>query len=405
MNPATSSFSVVSPAPGPIPVPEFAFTREFELLLACCLELSSTELVEHIRTKASQRFDWDEMLRLAEHHRLVPRLYSQLSAVDVVPSKFREALRIRYQTNARQALWLTSELIRIVAYFNSHGIEVLPYKGPTLAEILYADVTMRQFGDLDLLVHATDVTKAKMAPLDLGYTNNIQFTRREEQAHLASDYEYTFDSALGRNLVELKWQILPRFYSASFDVDAMFDKAMPQNVGGHSIGTLCAEDLLLVLSVHAAKHAWVQLSLLCDIAQLAKQPLDWSAIKKQSKELGIERIVAVNFVLIHKLLGSPLPEMVQKSVRSDQAIEIVADEIMPIILEGTEYNTESIRYFRLMIKVRERKQDRVRLLWRLAFTSTAGEWSAIRLPAWMFPLYRLVRMWRLAGKLFDPGIR
>jgi hypothetical protein len=404
MNAAASSLPVHSPAvaPGPVPVPELIFSPEFELLIACCSEISNRDRAQRVRSIVPSVFDWDEMLRRVEHHRLVPQVYEQLSDCDIVPPKFLEALRERYQTNARQALWFTSELIRIVRDLESRGIAVLAYKGPTLAETLYADVTMRQFGDLDLLVHAADVPKAKVALEDLGYKNNLHFTDREERAYLAAGYEYTFNSALGRNLVELKWQILPRFYSINFNVDAMFRRPANLIVAGHSLRTLGAEDLLLVLCVHAAKHAWLQLSWLCEITQLAKHSLDWGAIEEQNKRLGVERIVAMNFLLAHKLLGAPLPEMVEKSVRNDRAIEIRAGEIMSIILEETEFNPESICYFGLMIRIRERSQDGVKFLWRLAFTSTAGEWSAIRLPGRMFPFYRWVRMWRLAGKLFGP---
>jgi putative nucleotidyltransferase-like protein len=399
MNAAASSFPASSPVPGPIPVPELAVTAEFELLLACCSDLSHAERERRVRAKISEGLLWDEVLSLAEHHRLIPRVYEQLSANAGVLPKSLEAMRSRYQTNAWQALWFTSELIRIVTRFEDRGIEVLSYKGPALAQTLYADVTMRQFGDLDFLVHTTDVPRAKAASLELGYTINIQLTEREERAHLASGYEYTFNSPLGRNVVELKWQILPRFYSVNFDMNAIFRRAATVTLGGRSLRTLGPEDLLLVLCVHAAKHGWSQLSWLCDIAQLAKQMLDWSAIEEQSKYLGIERIVAVNFLLANKLIGSPIPETVQKSTRNDRAIEPLAVEITPMILESKECNTESFRYFRLMMRMRERWQDRARFLWRLAFTTTAGEWSTIRLPARLFPFYRLVRMWRLAGKL------
>jgi hypothetical protein len=407
MNAAASSLPEQYPASvsRPVLVPEPIFSAEFELLIACCSGNPKRDQAQRIQSIVSGGFDWDKMLRLAEYHRLVPQVYEKVYDQAAVPSEFLESLRKCYQTNARQALWFTSEMIRVVRNFESLGIAVLPYKGPTLAASLYDDVTMRQFGDLDLLVKAIDVPKAKTALLDLGYENNLQFTDREERAYLASGYEYIFNSPHGRNLVELKWRILPRFYSVNFDVGAMFRRASTTNISGHSLRTLGAEDLLLVLCVHAAKHAWSQLSWFCDIAQLAKQPLDWSAIEKQSKHLGIKRIVAINFILANKLLGSPLPEMAQKTVRNDPTIGILATEIMPIILGNTEFNTESIRYFRLMMKARERWQDRVRLLWRLAFTSTVGEWSAIRLPARLFPLYRLVRMWRLAGKLFGTGIR
>jgi hypothetical protein len=403
MNAAASSFPEESPVsvPGPVPVPKLSFSPEFELLIACCSEISNRERAQRVRSIVSGGLHWDKMLQLVEHHRLVPQAYEQLSSHDGAPPAFLEALRKRYQTNARQALWLTSELIRIVRDFESRGIAVLPYKGPALAESLYADVTMRQFGDLDLMVHPADVSKAKAALGEMGYKNNFHFTDREERAYLASGYEYTFDSAQGRNMVELKWQILPRFYSINFDVDAMFHRAANLIVAGHSLRTLGTEDLLLVLCVHAAKHAWVQLSWLCEITQLAKQSLDWGAIAAQSKKLGVERIVAMNFLLAHQLLSAPLLEIVKKCARNDRAIEKLAGEIIQSILKGKEFNPESSRYFRLMIKIRERWQDRMRFLWRLAFTSTSGEWSAIRLPARMFPLYRLVRMWRLTVKPFS----
>ncbi|HEX4424593.1 MAG TPA: nucleotidyltransferase family protein, partial [Terriglobales bacterium] len=304
MNAAASSFLEVSPAPVPVPVPTAAETPEFELLLASCSDISDADLEQCLRTNISQGLHWDELLRLAEHHRLIPRAYARLSAIAGVPPEFLRALRSRYQTHARQALWFTSELINIVAHFEDRGIEVLSYKGPALAEALYADVTMRQFGDLDLLVRPIDVPRAKASLLDLGYASSVQFTEREERAHLASGYEYTFDGPLGRNLVELKWQILPRFYTINFDVDAMFRRATTVKLGGRSLRTLCPEDLLLVLCIHAAKHGWSQLSWLCEITKLAQQPLDWSVIEEQSKNLGIERIVAVNFLLAHKLLGT-----------------------------------------------------------------------------------------------------
>ncbi len=399
--PSLGSSFAASSGLGPQPPTERGIIPEFELLLDCCAEMLDNEWTPRIRSIVSGRFDWDKLLRLADCHRLVPRVYAKPSVLEVAPAAFLETLRSRYQANARQALWFTGELIRVVSHLESLGIAVLPYKGPILAHALYADVTQRQFGDLDLLVHPADVPRSKAALLDLGYKGGIQLTEREERAYLKSGYEYTFDSAHGRNLIELKWQILPRFYSVSFDVEAMFNRAASLDMEGYTFRTLCAEDLLLVLCVHAAKHAWSQLSWLCDISQLAKQPLDWNAIGKQSEDLGVERIVAVNFLLAHELLRTPLPERVEKTVARDRTIAGLTSEAMPIMVESAEYNTESIGYFRLMMKLRERWQDRVRFLWRLIFTPSPGEWSMVQLPGPLFPFYRVVRMFRLSARLLD----
>ena len=65
-----------------------------------------------------------------------------------------EALRQQDKANAHRALWLTLELLNIHRHLQTRGLEVLPYKGPVLAETLYGNVAMRQFSDLDLLIRS-----------------------------------------------------------------------------------------------------------------------------------------------------------------------------------------------------------------------------------------------------------
>ncbi len=88
-----------------------------------------------------------------------------------------------------------------------------------LAEILYGNVALRQFSDLDLLIRSRDLPAVKSALAELGYHPALHLTPAAERAYLKSGYEYTFDGAHGRNLIEIKWQVLPRFYSIDFDVE------------------------------------------------------------------------------------------------------------------------------------------------------------------------------------------
>jgi hypothetical protein len=338
------------------------------------------------------------MLALVDHHRVVPQVYGELSAYShLVPAQHLDALRSRYQDNARKTLWFTAELARIVSHLESAGVKALPYKGPVLAQGLYGEVTQRQFGDLDVLILPADVSKAKASLRDLGYKLALELAPEIEAAYLETGYEYSFGSACGQNLLELQWRIVPRFYSIDFDVSDFFDRADEISLGGRSMRTLCPEDLLLALSVHAAKHAWVQLSWLCDIAELARsRHLDWNAIRSEAQRLGIERIVKLNLLLAHRLLGLPLPST---RFKEDPQTAALADEFVSIIRQSADYNTESIPYFRLMMHLRERWQDRARFLWRLALTPSVSEWSTVRLPKPLHPIYRVVRLWRLSKRL------
>ena len=127
------------------------------------------------------------------------------------------------------------ELLNIHRHLAARGLEVLPYKGPSLAETLYGNVALRQFSDLDLLIRRHDVLKVKAALAELGYEPGLQLTQSAEHAYLKSGYECTFDSVQGRNLVEIKWQILPRFYSIGFAVDDFFFQGSCRHGGGTEV--------------------------------------------------------------------------------------------------------------------------------------------------------------------------
>jgi len=374
----------------------------FDLLIACCAGLSGHDRVREILCRS---LDWERMLRLVDHHRVVPQVYGVLAALSpLVPAQLLDALRWRYQENARKALWFTGELQRILRHLDSAGIRALPYKGPVLAKTLYGDVTQRQFSDLDILIRPEDVLKAKAALRALGHSCSPELRQQEEPAYIASGCGYVFHSPARRNLLDLQWRIVPRFYSIDFDVAGFLDRAEEIILGDCTLRTLHPQDLLLVLCVHAAKHVWIQLSWLCDIAQLIKsQPLNWNAIQNEARHLGIERIVTVNLLLAHRLLGAPLPPPIQKALQTDPSATTFDDEIQPIIERSTPYDTEAIPYFRLMMRLRERWRDRVCFLWRLVFTPSVSEWSAVRFPRPLQPLYRLVRLSRLAKRLASAG--
>jgi len=344
---------------------------------------------------------WNLLFELADRHGTQPLLYQSLVDIeDVIPREQISWIEQRYQTNLHKALFLSRELIRIVDHLSALGLAVMPYKGLALAELIYKDIALRQAGDIDLLIHSQDLSHIREAVRELGYSPHLSFSPAEERAYLKSGYEYAFDGAAGPNLLEVQWAIQPRFYSIDFDMPGLFRRALTVSVAGHPMQTPSLEDLLLVLSAHAAKHVWGRLVWLCDIARLISLPtLDWTWIGVQAQALGIARIVRLSIILANRLLGATIPPAAQASLPDDPAALALADEIQTHIASESSYNVESLAYFRLMMRLRERPADRRRFLRRLVFTPGPGEWQAIRFPAPLFPLYRVVRLSRLAARL------
>jgi hypothetical protein len=256
---------------------------------------------------------------------------------------------------------------------------------------------MRDFGDLDFLVRTADVSRAKSALQELGYTLRLTLSPRQQQEYLRIGYEFVFGSATEPNLIELQWQIVPRFYSIATSMESLFNRSVEYEFEEMRVRTLCNEDLMLVLCVHAAKHEWSQLGMVRDIATLARLKLDWQWIMAEARRLGIERIVAVSLELARTLLGLGLPQ----AFAFHPAIldgEALACDIGKRMSRGEERDIESIRYFRSMMNLRERWQDQVRFAWRLVSTPSVGEWQAVSLPDQRFPIYRAVRVMRLAKR-------
>jgi hypothetical protein len=348
--------------------------------------------------------DWIMVLRLAEHHGMLPVLYQSLRELTAnVPPGIVDDLRKSYEHNARRNLKFTAELFRILDSLEAHGIISIPQKGPVLAESIYGDLALRSFSDLDILVSPSDVLRVRTVVQELGYAPTLSLSSLEERAYLATGYEYSFDGPAGRNLLELQWNIVPRFYAVDFDCGELLERAVSANVSGRTVRALCPEDLLLSLCVHAAKHAWIRLCWLRDIAGvLQSQVADWSTIERQAAELGIKRMLEVSLVLAHRLLGADVPDSMREKSQ-DGVVERLCNEVTQRLVAGEEFNPESLAYFWLMLRLRENVRDKLRFAYRLTFTPSLGEWRLVRLPESLFFLYRIVRVARLLARVFRPS--
>ncbi len=383
-----------------LPAPTAPIAPEWNLLLAASSPILPDSDLNRLRLILKHPIDWNTVLRLADQHGTSSLLYQNVARLeDTVPSTVLSELRQKYELNIHKSLFLTRELIRILDCLDPLGIEVITYKGLVMSEVYYGDMALRQSGDMDLFVRKKDVTRIKSAVRDLGYTPRVLIPEDAEADYIASGYECSFDSPAGKNLLELQWTLQPRFYAVNFDMDGLFGRAVNAAVAERCLKTPSSEDLLLILSVHAAKHVWGRLIWLCDISQILKREnLNWDWINSQAYALGIERILHITLLLTNHFLGTPIPEPIEHAVIADKAAQVFAGKIAIAVAAGVTYEEEKLSYFRLMMSLRERRADRLRFIARLTFTPGPGEWGAVRLPRFWFPLYRIVRLARLAAR-------
>ena len=379
---------------------------EWALLLAACSDNPEKDKSDRLRRLLHSPIRWSVLHGLADHHGVLPILtQATVGLEDQVPSEALAALKQSYQANLRRALLLSREFVSIVDKLSQAGLAFMPYKGLALAETVYGDIALRQSGDIDLLIHAADLPRVRELMAELGYLPHQMFSADQEQAYLRSGYECAFDGPAGKNLLEAQWAIQPRFYAIDLEMEGLFRRAVIARIAGVEIRTLGIEDLFVVLTLHAAKHVWGKLIWLCDLARIAAMPtLDWKCIGEQARELGIVRILRVTLRLAEKLLDTPLPAAAHDNLPEDFDAESLAHEIEDYIASDRAFDVESRTYFNLMLRLRERRVDRIRFMSRLVFTPGPSEWAIARLPRILFPLYQFVRITRLGARVVSGRI-
>ena len=380
--------------------------NSFELLCACVSARPAPAQVARIANWNYAGFDWRGFRQLAENHGVLALVAGNLAqhAPDT-PVDIAQSLRSAYAENLRRNLWFAGELTRIMDHFEKRHVRAIPYKGPVLAQSAYGDLGLRSFSDLDLLISPGDFEPAKRALGEIGYHPSQELAPAVERLFLRTGYERSFDGKASKYLVELQWNLLPNLYAvdfqaADFRIEDLLVRAGRVSLGGAEVQCLSGEDSLLVLCLHAAKHLWTRLIWVADIAEsMRASELDCALVARRARAMGIARMMGVSFCLAERLLGAAIPAVAREFVERDSEVTKLGEEYATRLARSATYNFESSEYFRQVWKLRERLSDRCRYLWRLAWTPGPGEIAAVALPEIFFPLYRVVRIGRLLGKL------
>lgn len=374
---------------------------EDQLLLGVARGRMANGQSENVRSLLRADLDWEYLIAAADRHSLLPLLHSRLSAVanEVVPQSVLRRLRDGSQESSARNLFLAGELIKLLDCFNEHGVRAIPFKGPTLAFSAYGDVGMRQFGDLDILVHKQDVVRTKKVLMNRGFNPRPKLTKAQEAALLHFDSAYNFDNGQGV-VVDVHWDFAPRYFSVELDTSQLWNRVAPIKLAGRELLTLADEDLLLILCLHGFTHLWERLGWICDVANLIdrRTALDWDLLLQNAKSSGCRRILSLGLLLASDLLGARVPERVWTALLPDRAVRNLAGKIQPGLFAQPNGSMGFVEGASLHLRMRERKSDRLKSGLRWTITPRSNDWMFLPLPDWLFFLYYPLRPFRLAGQ-------
>jgi hypothetical protein len=343
---------------------------------------------------------WDYLFELARRHSVLPLLFRQLQqhASTIVPEAQLSRLKKHYQENSARNVVLTAELTRLIKLLNQENIEVVPYKGPLLAQFAYGDLGLRRFVDLDVIVRKEDVLRARELLLADGYVAAKDLSNAQQDVLLRTQHNLQFTKDDRQLIVELHWEVSSHLFASSVNSDELWRSLKPAELAGVEVKTLSIEDLLFSLCIHGSRHLWERLSWVCDIAELTRQEINWEALLRRIKQTDTERMFYLGLRLACDLLDCELPGNVRARVFADKHVEILAQRIAERLFDGAEHvPATSQEIFRYNFAVRKSWRARVRYF-LFMLRPTDSDLSIVSLPKGFGFAYYLVRPFRLLNK-------
>ncbi len=326
----------------------------------------------------------------------MPLLYFNLNSIcsEKIPEDLMDKLRYYFDYNARRNSMLSRELIQILKLLKEQNIIAIPYKGPEMAAQIYGNQALRQFNDIDLFLLKKDIVKAKEILNLHGYKLKYNFNNKAEEIYLKYFHEYALFNEKKGITLDLNWRFSFLTYSFPVDMESNGDISeitAPVNFNNLRTLNIRNEFLILILCIHIAGHQWTKLYLICDIFELfqSTNKLDYQLLLNRSKDMGIKRILLINFLLIQELYNIKLPKKISDEINDDKKIKKISKKIANDMFNKNKRNI--INELTLRFKTRERFQDKIKDITRALLIPMPFELEIVALPLILFPLYIFLR--------------
>lgn len=312
---------------------------------------------EIILENISFDLNWEYFFYQTVHHRVVPLVFNSLKKMKLL--NYIENNVRRAMENISKGIYQHNELVykeisKINQNFYDNGLKVVLLKGGILAPLIYKDIGLRQFGDIDYLMEIKDIPKATEILKDFGYLqghydvneNKIkQVTKKERILHRMNTHEIVEFIKLNDNIncnlfmidinFEIFWKGKNNLKKFVFDTSDLIKNAELVFLFHAPIYSLRSEEQLIQLCAHLFSEAvyfcwhsnWIRdksdLNLIkfCDIYELiSSEKINWGRLAKIVVQNNIAEPIVYTLLLLKKIYDIYIPTNFFKSLQCEENI-------------------------------------------------------------------------------------
>lgn len=259
--------------------------------------------------------DWKIFQEQIMQRGMGPLFYKKLDSLsnkDHIPPQIRESLKQNYFRTLSRSMLLYAHFKEIASRFEKEGLAFIPLKGVFLSDTLYKDIALRQFSDMDLLVHPEDGPKALLVLNDIGFRAAVDL-----QSELIKSFvEVIHYMPMIRKDVSVEIHIKLHTRKAEYFVDPekIWAKSVPEMFQGQKINRMHPYDMLIHLCVHLDKHflySTLQFTCYNDVVNWTEHiqsELNWNDFIDRCKEFKAEEAVFRHLIIAREYYDLKLPE-------------------------------------------------------------------------------------------------
>jgi protein O-GlcNAc transferase len=305
---------------------------ELSLLLGCARAGDAQEKQAAIEQLLADGIDWTSFAQTALEHGFASFAAHTLArlAPDDIPDDILDAFDALADQTSRANRALFDELSRLLDALAENGIDAIPFKGPLLAIQVFGDLALRQFADLDFLVHAEDLAKTIATLNSLGYRRWQELTAAQSALiHRLQGQEIMIGQSSGI-VVEPHTRLTSLKMALDIDYPGLWRRAQSTAMNGHTFLTPAPEDGLLLLAIHGGKEMWRKLKWACDFAGFVEAfpHLNWAVVAGRARAQGCLRMLLLATSLARSFFNSTIPHAITTAEREDPTIEPMVRRIV-----------------------------------------------------------------------------
>ena len=266
----------------------------------------------------------------------------------------------------------------------------------------YGDITLRQFGDLDILIRQKDRLRMMDLLLKENYIPEIDLQEQTKETFFNAVNVIAFFKPSTGVRIEVHWELLSRNYAIEWEESKLWGKQESSSINHREIPVLRLEQLLLYLCAHGAKHLFERLEWICDIDRSIREnpDIDWTYLLDEADNMGLKRMLFLGLTLCEELFALKLPDTIKEKIEKDKVLPNLISKIIEINFSKSEQDERSYSTFGLLLSMRENLSDKLRFTTRGLFAPKFDDFLFIQLPKHLAFLYPLVRPYRLLTKYF-----